>query len=176
MNGLAKSQETLREFQQGLAQRLQQAQRTPGGNGSFIAVVTGTRRWLFDLAQVSEVIAVPELFAVPFTQSWYLGLFNHRSQLTGAIDLEAFATATETAPGASDRLLVLSPALPLRCALRVTQVLGMVGAERLRPHAGEREPAPWARTVRVGDDDGNWVAVDALALTRDPAFIAIARY
>lgn len=169
-------QGTLREFQQGLAQKLQQAQRTTAGAGACIAVVTGARRWLFELAQVSEVIVIPELFAVPFTQSWYLGLFNHRSRLTGAIDFEAFATGTATTRSESDRLLVLSPALPLRCALKVSQVAGIVAAERVRPDAGEGELPAWARGVRVGDEAGTWAAVDAQALACDPAFIAIARY
>lgn len=168
--------ETLREFQQGLAQRLQQAQRAPAGSGACIAVVTGKRRWLFELAQVSEVISVPRMFAVPFTQAWYLGLFNHRSQLTGAIDLEAFSTGAAAAQCASDRLLVLSPALPLRCAVRVAQVTGIVAAERVRPDAGEGGLPAWARSVRLGGEDGTWAAVDALALCRDPAFIAIARH
>jgi twitching motility protein PilI len=163
----------LRDFQQQLARRLQAAAAVRGTTQDCVAASTAARRWLFDLACAAEVIAVPTLAAVPFTLPWYLGLISHRGELAGVIDLDGLTGAPVTPWADTDRLLVLSPALPLRCAIRVSQLTGIVDRAALR--AAPRDPvlpgwSPWS----YDDDDGvrrAWVDLDALM--RDPAFIDI---
>ncbi len=166
---------TLRDFQQSLARKIQHAAQTPASGQACIAVTTGMRRWVFELTQVIEVIPLPDLSPVPYTHSWYLGLFSYRSQLTGVIDLEAFADAHEGSYSVSDRLLVLSPVSDLRCAIRVTQVNGVLLRESLRPSVPDATPAAWISEVLIDGDGKPWAAVDLAALSADPAFIAIAR-
>lgn len=165
----------LKEFQQRLSQRMQQASREHTSGQTCIAVSTGKRRWLFDLAHTAEIIAPIALTPVPFTRDWYLGLINHRNQLTGVIDLDVFAGVSSARWQAGDRLLVLSSALPLRCAIRVEHMHGVIDRSRLQPVARAVTQADWC-TQSFNDTDGlHWDQVDLPALMKTPAFLDIAR-
>ncbi len=165
----------LRDFQQQLAQRLQQAASEHGMTQDCVAAITPTRQWLFDLAYTAEIIAVPSLATVPFTQPWYLGLISYRGDLAGVIDLDGLIGAAVQPWAETDRLLVLSPGLPLRCAIRLSQLTGIV--DRAVMHVADRDTdLPAWSPASLEDVDGirrAWVDIDALM--RDPAFLDISR-
>ncbi len=163
----------LRDFQQQLSRRLQQAASLRGTVKDCVAGATATRHWLFELACIAEVIAVPAMTAVPFTRPWYLGLVNHRGDLAGVIDLDGLTGAPVPPPHERDRLLVLSPALPVRCALRVAQLGGTVDRASLRAAAADPALPAWA-SMRYEDAAGTpHSRVDIDALLCDPEFIDI---
>ncbi len=171
--GISVRHASLRDFQQQLAQRLQQAASESGVAQDCVAAATSTRHWLFDLAYTAEIIAVPSLAAVPFTCPWYLGLISYRGDLAGVIDLDGLIGAAVQPWAETDRLLVLSPALPLRCAIRLSQLTGIV--DRAVMHVAERDAdLPAWSPASLMDRDGvrrAWVDIDALM--RDPAFLDI---
>ena len=68
---------SLREFQQGLAQRLREAQAEAEPT-SRLGVLAGSGNWLLKLDDAGEMLPLPEFSAVPLTKSWYLGLANIR--------------------------------------------------------------------------------------------------
>lgn len=145
----------------------------PALASAAIAVSTPAGGWLFGTAQLAEIIALPELTPVPLTRPWYLGLFPHRSLLTGVIDLDAFAGAAPVDALPTGRLLVLSPTLPVRCAIRVARVHAMVDHARWQvlPHDTKR-PA-WTVATLQDPQRRRWTLVDAAALLREPAFLEI---
>lgn len=163
----------LRDFQQQLSNRLQQVAALPRSTQDCIAASTPARYWLFDLACAAEVIAVPALTSVPFTRAWYLGLINHRGELTGVVDLDGLCGTPVGPWRETDRLLVLSSALPWRCAIRLAQLSGIVDRSALR-EAGRDADLPGWSPASFEDASGirhAWVDLDALM--RDPAFIDI---
>ncbi len=163
----------LRDFQQQLAQRLQQATAVRGQTQDCIAASTAARHWLFDLASTAEVIAVPALTTVPFTLPWYLGLINHRGELAGVVDLDGLCGAPIQPWCATDRLLVLASALPVRCAIRLSHLAGIVDRQVMRQTARDRSLADWSPLSFEGTDGVRRAWVDIDALMRDPAFIDI---
>ncbi len=163
----------LRDFQQQLAHRLQQAATVRGQIQDCIAASTGTRHWLFELACAAEVIAVPALTAVPFTRPWYLGLINHRGELAGVVDLDGLSGAPVQPWCATDRLLVLSPALPLRCAIRLSHLTGIVDRTAMREAGRDHDLPDWSPLSLEGADGVRRAWVDIDALMRDPVFIDI---
>ncbi len=166
---------TLREFQQQLTQRMQQAHREHAAAQSCMAISTGTRRWLFDLAHTTELLPLTDLTPVPFTRDWYLGLISHRSQLTGVIDLEAFAGASQAQWQTGDRLLALSHALSIRCAIRVVQVIGIVDRKRFIETPVDTLQVDWCPRAYVDTEGLHWHWVNLPALMNTPAFLDIAR-
>lgn len=164
---------TLREFQQRLAERLQQARQATEGGASAIAVSTAQGHWLFALAQMDEIIAAPALTPVPLTRPWYLGLIHHRSELIGAVDLDAFLGAPTADAQPADRLLLLSPALSLRCAIRVRRVHSLLDLARLNPVPALPGAPAWAGPRFADRHQTVWTRVDAAALLTDPAFLDI---
>ncbi len=163
----------LRDFQQQLSRRLQQAAELHGAAQDCVAGATTARHWLFDLAFIAEVISVPAITTVPFTRPWYLGLVNHRGDLAGVIDLDGLTGAPVAPARDGDRLLVLSASLPVRCALRVAQLGSTLDRASLRELVPDAALPAWASTC-YEDNAGfrhNWLDIDALL--RDPAFIDI---
>jgi chemotaxis signal transduction protein len=168
-------QPALREFQQRLSQRLQQARQSPAGLSTTIAVETGRGQWLFQLAQTAEIMAMTAPTPVPLVRPWYFGVIHHRSEITGVIDLDGVLGAPVAPWRATDRLLVLATTLPLRCAIRVVRVQTLPDLARLSVLPRTPDAPSWV-TSRLADGDGGcWDSVDADALLRDPAFIDIGR-
>jgi twitching motility protein PilI len=168
-------QPALREFQQRLSQRLQQARQSPAGLSTAIAVDSGCGQWLFALAQTAEIIALTVPTPVPLVRPWYLGVIHHRSEITGVIDLDGLLGAPVAPWRTTDRLLVLATTLPLRCAIRVVRVQTLPDPSRLSVLPRTPDAPSWV-TSRLADGDGGcWDSIDADALLRDPAFIDIGR-
>lgn len=167
---------TLQGFQQQLAERLQRAQQSYRSTQSYLACATGDQRCLFDLVHTEEMLGSEQPTPVPFTHHWFLGLVSHRGQLIGVIDLDAFAGANPRPWQRKDHLLVLSGALPIRCAIRVSQMIGVIDRAQLKPEAPAVMPSIWAPTRFVHADGSHYIGIDLIKLMALPAFLDIARY
>src|SRR5881392_1220105 len=76
----------LRQYQVQLLERMQAARNNSGARVNQLGVQIGAERYLLDLTQAGEIVALGQLTAVPLTQPWYLGLCNIRGNLVGVID------------------------------------------------------------------------------------------
>ncbi len=177
---------SLQSFQQQLAQRLQHAQKSNGSAKSYLACATGRQRWLFDLTHTDEILGGEQPTPVPFTRDWYLGLVSHRGQLIGVIDLEGFAGADPKPWQQSDRLLALSNTLPVPCAIRVTQMIGVIDQAHLNTayfnpaHFNSKVPSTtppsWVPHSFIHKDGSHYLGVDLMMLMAQPTFLDIAQY
>lgn len=166
--------QALREFQHQLVERTQRARTDKQMVQKRLAVQAGQQRLLLEVACTSEVIAWEPVTRVPHTRAAFLGLMNCRGRLTGVIDFAAFLGEPAKPAQDTDRLLVLSDALAMPCALRVTQVVGLVslaGFSVSPPSAGE---PVWVTSVLTDPDSQRWRLLDLSALVHDPAFIHVA--
>ena len=167
---------SLQSFQQQLAQRLQHTHKSARSANSYLACAIGARHFLFDLPHTEEILAGELPTPVPFTRHWYLGLVSHRGQLLGVIDLDGFAGADPRPWQRSDRLLVLSSALPVRCAIRVTQIIGMIDQAKLTPVATAAISPIWSPHRFNHDDGSHYLGVDLMTLMTLPSFLDIAQH
>jgi twitching motility protein PilI len=170
--------EALRELQNRLAQRLQQA-RTEVRSLSWLAVECAGQGLLMPLPTAGEIFSVGTLLPLPHTQPWFMGVANLRGGLHGVVDLAAFLGLR--APIALDavreqaRLLAFNAAQGSHCAVLVDRLAGLRSAEQLTA-----EPAPEARRPAFAgavwrDTDGRlWQEIDLTALARNEQFLAIA--
>src|SRR2546425_10829254 len=79
---------SLREFQQGLAQRLREAQ-TEAEPTSRLGVQAGSGNWLLKLGDAGEMVPLPEFSRVPLTQPWDPGLAKIPGGLASGLDFPA---------------------------------------------------------------------------------------
>lgn len=171
--------DALRELQARLASRMQ-AVRTEPPVRSWLAVECAGHGLLFALPQAGEIFPLAKVVAVPHTQPWFAGVVNLRGGLHAVVDLARFLGLRSGAPapalGDGARLLTLSPALGVNCALLVDRLAGLRSADQLQ---AEPEPAAAARpafaAARWRDAQARaWQEIDLAALAGHDQFLGIA--
>lgn len=156
----------LREFQQGLLDRMQ-VQSESGTQVATLGFVIGRENWLVDMDDISEVLAVPDLTVVPLTRRWYCGVANVRGNIYSISDLAAYMQQGTTIHDAQSRVLLLSQKLNSNSGLLVSKVLGL------------RNIKDWQHSEQNGesvyeDSAGQqWRKLDVKKLIQQPEFIQI---
>lgn len=156
----------LREFQQGLLDRMQ-VQAQAGNLVATLGIVVGANSWLVDMADISEVLSLPDLTTVPLSKHWYCGVANVRGNIYSIADLAAFMNFGPTTHDAQSRVLLIGQKYNFNTGLLVSKVLGL------------RNSADWQRSERDGavfyrDSTGQpWQKLDIRQLIQQPEFIQI---
>lgn len=156
----------LREFQQQVLDRLQ-AQTAGDARQSALGIQLGREHWLVDMTDISEVMPLPPLTAVPLTKGWYRGVANVRGNLHSIVDLNAFLRREATAHDAHNRVLLLGQRFAFNAGLLVSRVLGLRNTvDWLRDEAAD--------AVQYKDESGQvWRKLDIDKLLSQPEFLQI---
>ncbi len=163
---------SLREFQQNVAQRLRDlsSRKTVASKLGF---QVGSDYWLVTLADVSEVIPVPNFVPVPRTLSWFRGVSNIRGKLYSVVDFSAFQGDEAIGPGMERRVILINERLLEGSALLVTRMLGLRNPENLTAEAGTDASRPW-EGGRFRDAAGTlWRELDIAKLAVEPRFLEV---
>jgi twitching motility protein PilI len=155
-----------REFQQGLLDRMQ-VQAEAGNQVATLGIVIGKDSWLVDMADISEVLPLPNLTAVPLTKPWYCGVANVRGNIYSITDLGAYMNLGLTARDLQSRVLLVGQKFNSNTGLLVSKVLGL------------RNSSDWTQSEQEGEvlyQDGSgqqWRKLDIRQLIQQPEFIQI---
>jgi twitching motility protein PilI len=172
------NRQALRDLQTRLAGRLQQA-RTEGVSASWLAVESAGKPMLLPLAQSGEIFPLANVQAVPYTQSWFLGVANLRGGLFGVIDFSSFATGQLPARRSDSareqaRLVALNPALEINCAILIDKLSGLRNAQDFVSNAPVPEGAPSYFSNAYVDRNGlQWQEIDLQVLSSQTGFLTI---
>ncbi len=156
----------LREFQQGVIDRLQAKDRADDQAATLGVEIAG-QNWLVDMSDIGEVLAPPPLTPVPLTKPWFLGVANVRGILYGVSDMAAYQQKGAASGTAANRVLLVAERHAFNAALLVDRVLGL------------RNARAWTQSevdgqVRYRDGQGNsWRKLDITGLLRHPDFLHI---
>lgn len=156
----------LREFQQGVIDRLQAKGRTDGQISTLGVQIAG-RNWLVDMCDISEVLPLPQLTPVPLTKPWFLGVANVRGNLYSVVDMAAYQQKSGASRTAANRVLLVAERHAFNAALLVDRVLGLRNAQA------------WARSEVQGQTQyrdaqgGIWGKLDMVGLLAQPDFLQI---
>lgn len=156
----------LREFQQQLLDRMQ-VQTQSGEQAASLGLLIGKDYWLVDMADISEVLAVPNLTYVPLTKPWYSGVANVRGNIYSITDLGAYLHYGPTVHDVQSRILLVSPKYNFNSGLLVPKVLGL------------RNSKDWPRSERNSDvyyqdsSGRQWRKLEIKQLLQQPEFIQI---
>lgn len=144
-----------------------QVQAAGGSQVSTLGIMIGRENWLVDMADISEVLSLPELTVVPLTKPWYCGVANVRGNIYSIADLGAFMECGLTAHEIHSRVLLIGQKYNFNTGLLVSKVLGL------------RNSLDWQRSEENGlvyfqDDNGQqWKKLDIKQLVQQPEFIQI---
>jgi len=162
---------SLREFQQGLAQRLREAQ-TEAEPTSRLGVQAGSGNWLLKLDDAGEMLPLPEISGVPLTRPWYLGLANIRGVLASVVDFSAFAGGETTARTPDCRLLLIAERFQSFSGLVISRMLGLKNVQAMQP-VEEKGSRPWIAGAYRDDDGRLWHELNMGALVAHEDFLHV---
>jgi twitching motility protein PilI len=156
----------LREFQQNLLDRLQ-AKDMSVERVSTLGVQIGGRNWLVDMADISEVLPLPQLTSVPFTKPWFRGVANVRGNLYGVIDMAAYEHSGAASGDVNNRVLLVAERHAFNAALLVDRVLGLRYARKWRQSEVDGQ-------IEYHDEQGTpWHKMDVSGLLEQAEFLQI---
>lgn len=169
----------LREFQQGVIDRLQAKDRAEDQISTLGVQIAG-QNWLVDMRDISEVLPLPQLTPVPLAKSWFLGVANVRGNLYSVADMAAYQQkggttspfATSGGSGqvsrtAANRVLLVAERYAFNAALLVDCVLGLRNAQTWA--CSEVQGQTQYRDVQ----GGIWGKLDIAGLLAQPDFLQI---
>jgi len=171
------NREALRDLQSRLASRLQAA-KAEGLSISWLAVRAGGLDYLLPLAQSGEIFPLPAVQAVPYAQSWFLGVVNLRGGLYGVVDLASFVAGK--APVRTEQywaeasVVTLNAALEINCSLLIDSLAGLrhVGAFSGSEPPPEGAP-PYFGNRYVDADGSRWQEINLQQLSQMSEFLSI---
>ncbi len=172
------NREALRALQTRLAERLQLA-RTQGLAPSWLAVEAGGSKYLFPMGQAGEIFPWVATQAVPYTQSWFMGVANLRGGLFGVVDLASYVSG-QTAAVKTDfarnesRLVTLNAVLDINCALLIDRLAGLRKQEAFSDFSAKAPDAPDFFGNQYVDGNGAaWQEINLQILAQQAHFLTI---
>jgi len=162
----------LREFSTQLAERLRTAPQKKSETPR-LAVRIGTTNYLVNMTCVGEIVPVPDITHVPWTQPWYRGLANVRGRLVGIVDLQQLIGGTSLGHDQTQQLLVLNESLDSNAALIISRAFGLRNLSALARVEHAHSEQPWAHQRYRDTDDTEITELDLGRLVVSEAFTSI---
>ena len=160
-----------REFQENLAQRLQEAARGERLR-SALGVMSGQERWLFDLAEAGAIVPLTPLIGVPLTMHWFVGIAKVRGTLYSVVDFSAFCGSGQSNRGSDARLLLIGGTQG--SALLVDRTLGLRRLDGMRLENAQQPPRhPWMGEDFRDEQGQLWHSVRIKQLLAHPDFLSV---
>ena len=164
---------SLRQFQEGLVARLKEVQSgTVTQSASKMGVQVGAEKWLVNLPDVSEVVPLPDLLAVPLTQPWFSGVANVRGVLYSVIDFSRFLGGEPTQVNIDSRLVLANTKFHLNAGIIVHHMLGLKNPDQLQVGATENLP-PWIAAEYTDSNGEIWKELYMPGLIDHPDFLNV---
>ena len=139
-----------------------------------LAIRIGADSFLLDVLGAGEIVAVPAVTPVPWTQPWFRGLTNVRGRLIGVIDLQHLGGGAPLAPDQAGQLVVLNPGLRYNVGLLATRAFGLRGRNDLTGREDRHDDArPWEIATWRDADGMRLVEIDLQRLMDWDAFVNI---
>jgi twitching motility protein PilI len=164
----------LREFQEAILLRLKGAtEQGDAASTSRLGVTVGAKKVLINLNDVSEVLPVPPLQAVPLTQQWFLGVANVRGNLYNITDLAQFIGLPPTPKSANNRIVLLNSETTTQAALVVGSLIGLrnIDAMLAKKVANSGDTLLFSKQILEDVDENEWFELDVKALVENAEFI-----
>lgn len=143
-------------------------------SSSVLGVLIGENRYLIPMNEVSEVIPISKIAAVPLTQPWFLGLANVRGNLYGITDLGIYLGGSPMPFNLKSRILLASIDKKLSAGFVVNSMLGV--RERSEFTLQENKKNKVSVLNQYQDNEKRiWEELSLFTIMREDQFLQIAR-
>ncbi len=125
------------------------------------------KNYLVAMADISEVLPLPSLTAVPLTKPWFRGVANVRGNLYCIVDMALYEQSGAASGDTQNRVLLIAERYAFNVALLVDRVLGLRDARTW--HQGETDGM-----IEYQDEQGTlWHTLNIASLLEQPEFLQI---
>src|SRR5262245_11324425 len=152
---------SLRDFQQALVRRLNEAQ-TSDAPSARLGVQVGKEHWLIKLEEAGEVIPLPSIAKVPLARTWYRGLANIRGNLYSVVDFSAFQGGDVAAQTPEARLLLVGERFGMNAALLVSRMMGLRSLQQFEVR--EAKGRSWESARYIDGEGREWRELNMASL------------
>lgn len=162
----------LREFQEAILLKLKNiATQGDVASTSRLGVTVGSKKLLINLNDVTEVIPVPPVQAVPLTQSWFLGVANIRGNLFNVTDFAQFIGLPAIQKSANNRILLLTSSTTTQAALLISSLIGLRNTDAMKVKPDTEGDISFSKLAYEDAEGNEWFELDIEALVKDTEFI-----
>lgn len=165
----------LQEYQENILSRLKALQSSEAGaTSSRLGVQIGDEAWLLSLKDVGEVLPVPEIYEVPLTRPWFMGMTNVRGNLYAVTDLSAFFGGRPARLGVDSRLLLAGSRFGVNAAFLIDRLHGLRNVSEMQLKEKVKKISPWHSAQYKDVTTQEWRELDVSALLNNTNFMQVA--
>jgi twitching motility protein PilI len=165
----------LRQYQQEILSRMGAVARGGNKGQSRLGVLIGTEQVLVDMSQIAEVLPLPEIFPVPLTKSWFMGVANIRGNLYGISDLHYFFHGSTAVKTPDKRVLLVNPDIATNVGLVVDRLLGLRDISGMKQKKSKKSGIEACFPAQYQDQTGGvWKLLDCVAIANSREFVQLA--
>lgn len=164
----------LRQYQQEILSRMGAVARSGRTDQSRLGVLIGEEHVLVDMSQIAEVLPLPEIFPVPLTKSWFMGIANIRGNLYGISELHHFFHGIPAIKTADKRVLLLNSDIASNVGLVVDRLLGLRTVTSMKQKKTKRSGIEAYFSAQYQDETGAiWKFMDCAAVANSREFVQL---
>lgn len=163
---------SLREYQEGVVAKLK-ALAGSHSIASKLGIQIGNGNWLVDLADVSEVMPVPAVVALPLTQRWFKGVANIRGNLYSVVDLPQFMGGDAVQTNMMSRLLLINQRHIMNSAMLVNRMLGLKNIDNMSLVGPAEATLPWQGAAYQDETGQVWRELNLSLLVQQPGYVQV---
>ena len=172
---MSKQKLNLQTYQQDILARLKMV--SEGGQTvaiSRLGVSIAGRNHLVALADVSEVLPVPEITKIPLTKPWFIGVANVRGNLAAVSDLASFLGEVSSTVSSESRVLLAHTRFGINAGLLVDRLIGLRDVKAMQLKRSANSEKPWQLNVYQDDNGQEWQEIDIGLLISEKEFLQVA--
>lgn len=151
-------------------------------DASRLGIVIGGQNVLLSMTDVSEVLPVPPVQAVPLTKHWYLGVTNVRGSLYSVTDIAQFLQWQSAPRTPASRIVLINSVKTTQAAMLIDAVVGLRHVSSMRVLAAEKAESihhAWLQNdvtcfssqIYQDHDEKLWFMLDVDAFVQDARFV-----
>jgi len=172
---MAKKKINLHEYQQDILSKLKiSTEKGQAASTSRLAVNVGENAFLLSLADVSEVLPVPEILTIPLTQPWFLGMANVRGNLYALTDFAQFIGLSPSVISAQSRILLINDKFGINAALLVDRLVGLRSLSEMQLQKKSGQESFWVLNKFLDNNSVEWSELDLGEFVHQPSFLQVA--
>ncbi|MFO7578957.1 chemotaxis protein CheW [Nitrosomonas halophila] len=140
-----------------------------------LGAMIGGERWLISLRDLGEVLPVPRIVAVYWTQPWFRGIIRVRSGFYALCDLAQYMGGNASLVGAKTRVLLMAPHSGVNCAILADSMLGFRNLSEFACQSDHHDTRSFVSGVYDDRQGRTWHMLNPSILLQLESFLQIAK-